>query len=236
MLDWPTCLIKLFFVHFMGSTPRHLLPHRLPGLLIVLALSCAASQSYAQALMGQSGSATVPSASGQPPRGGLMPGRPMAPAVAPDIVEARELLSQQKWSEASALIESRLAKRPRDPQWRFLQGVLLAETDKRAEAISAFELLTEDFPELSESYNNLAALYVEQQEWNRARLLLERAVQNRPDYALAHENLGDIFTQLAIQSYERATKGNQPAPSVRLKLDHLLKTPAIRNARITTNR
>jgi len=186
--------------------------------------------------MGQSGSATVPSASGQPPRGGLMPGRPMAPAVAPDIVEARELLSQQKWSEASALIESRLAKRPRDPQWRFLQGVLLAETGKRAEAISAFELLTEDFPELSESYNNLAALYVEQQEWNRARLLLERAVQNRPDYALAHENLGDIFTQLAIQSYERATKGNQPAPSVRLKLDHLLKTPAIRNARVTTNR
>jgi tetratricopeptide (TPR) repeat protein len=229
VLDWPTCLIKLSFAHFMGSTPRHLLPHRLPGLLIVLALSCAASQSYAQALIGQS-------ASGQPPRGGLMPGRPMAPAVAPDIVEARELLSQQKWSEANALIESQLAKRPRDPQWRFLQGVLLAETGKRAEAISAFELLTEDFPELSESYNNLAALYVEQQEWNRARLLLERAVQNRPDYALAHENLGDIFTQLAIQSYERATKGNQPAPSVRLKLDHLLKTPAIRNARITTNR
>lgn len=56
------------------------------------------------------------------------------------------------------------------------------------------------------------------------------------DYALAHENLGDIFTQLAIQSYERATKGNQPAPSVRLKLDHLMKTPAIRNARVTTNR
>ena len=236
MLDWFTCLIKLFFVHFMGSTPRGLLPRRLPGLLIGLALSCAASQAYAQGLVAQSGSATTPSASGQPQRGGLMQGRPMAPAVAHDIVEARELLSQQKWSDASALIEARLAKRPRDPQWRFLQGVLLAETGKRAEAISTFELLTEDFPELSESYNNLAALYVEQQEWNRARLLLERAVQNRPDYALAHENLGDIFTQLAIQSYERAAKGNQPAPSVRLKLDHLLKTPAIRNARVTTNR
>lgn len=186
--------------------------------------------------MAQSGSGVTPSVGSQPQRGGLMQGRPMAPAVAPDIVEARELLSQQKWSDASALIEARLAKRPRDPQWRFLQGVLLAETGKRAEAISTFELLTEDFPELSESYNNLAALYVEQQEWNRARLLLERAVQNRPDYALAHENLGDIFTQLAIQSYERATKGNQPAPSVRLKLDHLMKTPAIRNARVTTNR
>ena len=160
----------------------------------------------------------------------------MAPAVSPDITEARELIANQKWAEAATLIESRLAKRPRDPQWRFLQGVLFAETGKRAEAISVFELLTEDFPELSESYNNLAALYVEQLELNKARLLLERAVQNRPDYALAHENLGDIFTQLAIQSYEKAAKSNQPAPSVKLKLEYLLKTPAIRASRVTTSR
>ena len=86
----------------------------------------------------------------------------MAPAASPELLEARELIARQKWVEAGERIEAMLAKRPRDPQWRFLQGVLFAEIGKRNEAITTFELLTEDFPELSEPYNNLAALYVDQ--------------------------------------------------------------------------
>lgn len=224
----------------MGTTPRGPAAARwllaLATCTLALYLPLGAQTALAQTLITPIDGSAITTGQGQQPRSGLMPGRPMAPAVSPDITEARELLAAQKWPEAATLIESRLAKRPRDPQWRFLQGVLFAETGKRSEAISVFEALTEDFPELSESYNNLAALYVEQQEFNKARLLLERAVQNRPDYALAHENLGDIFTQMAIQSYERAAKSNQPAPSVRLKLDHLLKTPAIRASRVTTSR
>lgn len=204
--------------------------------LLTLGLALSMQPALAQMLITPADSNAITGQGQQPPRGGLMPGRPMAPAVSPDITQARELLATQKWAEAASLIESRLTKRPRDPQWRFLQGVLFAETGRQSEAISVFELLTEDYPELSETYNNLAALYVEQRELNKARLLLERAVQNRPDYALAHENLGDIFTQLAIQSYEKAAKSNQPAPSVRLKLEYLLKTPAIRSARVTTSR
>jgi Flp pilus assembly protein TadD len=160
----------------------------------------------------------------------------MAPSASPELIEAREFIARQNWVEAAERIEAALAKRPRDPQWRFLQGVLLAEIGKRNEAISTFERLTEDFPELSEPYNNLAALYVDQNELQKARLLLERAIQNRPDYALAHENLADIYTRLAIQSYEKAAKANQPSPSVRLKLDHLINMPAIRATRILTNR
>lgn len=166
----------------------------------------------------------------------ITPGRPMAPAVSPEITEARTLLTEKKWAQAGELIEKQLEKRPRDPQWRFLQGVLFAEIGKRSESISVFELLTEDFPELAEPYNNLAALYVEQNELHKARLLLERAIQNRPDYAMAHENLGDIYTRLAMDAYRKASKANQPSPSVELKLDYLMKTPAIRNSRVTTHR
>jgi tetratricopeptide (TPR) repeat protein len=114
--------------------------------------------------------------------------------------------------------------------------VLFAEIGKTAEAISVFELLTEDFPELAETYNNLAALYVDQNDLQKARLLLERAVQNRPDYALAHENLADVYTRLAVSAYQKAAKSNQPSPSVRLKLDYLNKMPAMRSSRILTNR
>jgi tetratricopeptide (TPR) repeat protein len=173
-----------------------------------------------------------------PPAGplGLMPGRPMAPAISAEMKEARDFALREKWQEASDIIEKALSTRPRDPQWRFLQGVVLTGTGKSAEAIRVFESLTEDFPELSEPYNNLAALYVDQNELHKARLLLERAIQNRPDYALAHENLGDIYTRLAAQSYRHALESRQPAPSVKLKLDYLNATPAIRPARIMTNR
>jgi tetratricopeptide (TPR) repeat protein len=168
---------------------------------------------------------------------GLFPGsRPMAPAASPELIEARLHILAKRWNEAASLIEAQLEKRPRDPQWRFMQAVLFAEIGKRAEAITVFELLTEDFPELAEPYNNLAALYIEAGELHRARLLLERAIQNRPDYALAHENLGDVYVRLAKQSYSHASKSRQPAPSVGLKIDYLDQMPAIRATRVLTNR
>lgn len=168
---------------------------------------------------------------------GLFPGsRPMAPAASPELIEARALILSKRWTEASKIIEAQLEKRPRDPQWRFLQGVLFAEIGKRSESITVFELLTEDFPELAEPYNNLAALYIEGGELHRARLLLERAIQNRPDYALAHENLGDVYARLAKQSYDRASKSRMPSPASTIKFDYLDKMPALRSTRVLTNR
>lgn len=168
---------------------------------------------------------------------GLFPGgRQLAPAASPELIEARAMVQGKRWSEAAELIQAQLEKRPRDPQWRFLQGVLFAEIGKRSESIGIFELLTEDFPELAEPYNNLAALYIDGGELHRARLLLERAIQNRPDYALAHENLGDVYARLAQQSYDLATKSAQPSPSANLKRDYLEKMPATRSTRVLTNR
>lgn len=175
----------------------------------------------------------------EPPSGlpSLFPGaRPLAPAASPELLEVRSNILAKRWTEAANLIEAQLEKRPRDPQWRFMQAVLFAEIGKRNEAITVFELLTEDFPELAEPYNNLAALYIEGGELHRARLLLERAIQNRPDYALAHENLGDVYARLAKQSYLQASKSRQPAPSVGIKFDYLDKMPALRSTRVLTNR
>jgi Flp pilus assembly protein TadD len=168
---------------------------------------------------------------------GLFPGgRQTAPAASPELLEARSMIQAKRWAEAAQLVESQLEKRPRDPQWRFLQGVLFAEIGKRNESINVFELLAEDFPELAEPYNNLAALYIEGGELHKARLLLERAIQNRPDYALAHENLGDVYSRLAKQSYDRASKSQQPSPAAAIKRDYLEKMPALRATRVLTNR
>lgn len=222
----------------------HRFGHARPVRAVSLALACVIVSVFGRGVMAQNAPEPPPPLTlptdpnnpraNKPQR--IKPARPEASAVSPEIAEARTLINDRKWSEAGELIASQLEKRPRDPQWRFLQGVLFAETGKRVESISVFERLTDDFPELAEPYNNLASLYVEQNELHKARLLLERAIQNRPDYAMAHENLADVYIRLAITSYRNASNASQPSPSVELKLDYLLKTPAIRSSRITTRR
>jgi Flp pilus assembly protein TadD len=52
-----------------------------------------------------------------------------------------------------------LTTTPKDPQMRFLKGVMLSDSKRDSEAIVQFQKLTEDYPDLAEPYNNLATLY-----------------------------------------------------------------------------
>ncbi|MDP3287386.1 MAG: tetratricopeptide repeat protein, partial [Methyloversatilis sp.] len=97
-----------------------------------------------------------------------------------------------------------LAKVPRDPQGRFFKGLILTELGRVPEATSVFQKLTEDYPELPEPYNNLAVLYAQQKQFDKAKTALEMAIRTHPSYAVAHENLGDIYARMATQAYDRA--------------------------------
>ncbi|MFZ2651738.1 MAG: tetratricopeptide repeat protein [Burkholderiaceae bacterium] len=107
-------------------------------------------------------------------------------------------------AEAVQLADKLLATRPKDAQLRFLKGVVLAESQRSAEAIEVFQGLTEDFPELAEPYNNLAALHAAAGDYERARRALEQALRSNPAYATALENLGDVHGMLASRAYARA--------------------------------
>ncbi len=77
-----------------------------------------------------------------------------------------------------------------------------------------------DYPELPEPRNNLAVLYAAGGNYALAREELELAIAAAPDYAIAHENLGDVYTRLAVVHFERAAvldKGNKAVPQ-KLKL------------------
>lgn len=138
------------------------------------------------------------------------------PAPAGEQVEASPLQQVQKLIAAGesraalARADAHLARSPRDAQMRFVRGVLLAELKETAAARDAFERLTEEFPELPEPYNNLAVLYAADGQLGRARTLLETALAARPDYATAHENLGDVYLQMSADAYQRASR-LQPA-------------------------
>ncbi|MEY4083845.1 MAG: hypothetical protein RL483_1214 [Pseudomonadota bacterium] len=147
------------------------------------------------------------------------------PKVTLEITQTIELIDLKRFNDAQQKIDEALKTRPRDAQWRFLEGVLLAETNQDQKAINAFESLREEFPELAEPYNNLAVLYQRRGEFQRARVALEQAILNRPGYALAYENLGDLYTRLALQTYEKGLGAKGASPFLSAKRGHLEKMP-----------
>lgn len=125
-------------------------------------------------------------------------------AAADEYTDVSQLMRSGKTSEALAKIEQQLVTRPRDPQMRFFKGLIQRDTGKQTEAIATFISLTEEYPELPEPYNNLAVLYAAQNQFERARAALEMALKNNPRYAVAYENLGDVYARLAAEAYDKA--------------------------------
>jgi tetratricopeptide (TPR) repeat protein len=139
-------------------------------------------------------------------------------AHADEYSDVSQLLRTGKMAEALSRAEQHLAAKPRDPQMRFLKGVIQTESGKPTEAISTFLKLTEDYPELPEPYNNLAVLYAGQSQFDKARAALEMAIRTNPSYATAHENLGDVYAKLASQAYSKALQLDAANTGVQPKL------------------
>ncbi len=112
-----------------------------------------------------------------------------------------QLLRNGQLSEALSRAERHLQTKPRDPQMRYLKGLIQRESGRAAEALETWTRLVEDFPELAEPYNGLAVIHAAQGNYEEARIALEKALRANPSYATAHENLGDLHVRLARLSY-----------------------------------
>ena len=149
------------------------------------------------------------------------------PAQADDYADVNQLLRGGKLAEAAIRVDSYLATKPRDPQMRFLKGVIENSLGNPAAAITTFTQLTQDYPELAEPYNNLAVLHAGQGQFDKARSALEMAIRANPDYATAHENLGDVYLRLASQAYGKALQidGANTAAAAKLARVRALSDP-----------
>lgn len=125
-------------------------------------------------------------------------------AHADDLQDAQQLLKSGQREQALERVNKLLAAKPKDPQGRFLKGVILTEQGKQGEAIDVFTRLTQDYPSLPEPYNNLAVIYAGQGQYEKARAALEQSIRTHPSYATAYENLGDVYAKLASQAYGKA--------------------------------
>ena len=150
-------------------------------------------------------------------------------ALADDYTPVTELMRSGQLPQAMARVQQHLATKPRDPQMRFLKGLIEQDSGKPQDAIATYNTLISDYPELPEPYNNVAVLYAAQGQYDRARAALELAIRANSQYAIAHENLGDVYVRLASQSYlqsQRLDAGNAAlAPKLAL-LRQMFSAPA----------
>jgi len=156
------------------------------------------------------------------------------PSQITDRIEA--LLNRGQASAALALIEERLAveatrhdnpRRPgSDVQLAFLHARALAATGDTDAAERQYEAMTRAYPELPEPWNNLAALYVQLGQLERARLALQTALAIAPQYGIAQANLADVHLMMALAAYGAAADLNVAGARERAQtLRNLLEQP-----------
>lgn len=139
-------------------------------------------------------------------------------ALASDALQAAQAYARQgQWAPALERVDQFLSARPRDANARLLKGVILAELNRQNDALAVFGKLAEDFPELPEPHNNMAVIYAQQKQFDKARASLAAALKTNPSYATAQENLGDVYARLASQAYDKALQtdsSNAPPPKL----------------------
>ena len=136
-----------------------------------------------------------------------------APAIITDPhLQVEQLMRQDQVGAALERIQAHLALRPRDPQMRFWQAVLLTRQGQRDPAMRVYAELTQDFPELAEPHNNLGVLQAANNEIDLAQRSFELALRADPQHALAHENLADVLLRRAQRHYQQAAQAPAPIP------------------------
>jgi tetratricopeptide (TPR) repeat protein len=138
---------------------------------------------------------------------------------------ARRLLQEGKASEALSVIERELKQRPRDGQLLLLKGAALTSSDKKNEAIKVFRQMVSDKIEEASAYNNLAVIYASRGDFEAARSALDWAIRSKPDYSTAYHNLGNVYANLAGQSYRQALqldRGDRYLPAKLSRISEVL--------------
>ena len=125
-------------------------------------------------------------------------------AYADQYSAVEKLIQSGQSALALEQLDAKIKDAPRDPQWRFLQGLAQMNEGHAAQATAIFEKLVQEYPELPEPYNNLAVLYAQGNELEKASRALQDAIRANPGYATAYENLGDIYIRLAEKALSQA--------------------------------
>ncbi len=140
--------------------------------------------------------------------------------------DVNRLIQSGQLGKALQQIDQRLEAAPTDPQMRLLLSRIQDAQGQTQAAMNTLQGLTQSFPELAEPHNNLAALLARENRHADALISLQAAIKARPDYAIALENMGDVYAALASASYGQAlqiTPNQRRIQAKQLTIDQMLK-------------
>ena len=150
------------------------------------------------------------------------PGQSMMPTViSTPHNDVSKLLRQAKYPQALLLVNKGLATNPRDPQMRFWEGYIFEQLGQPDMAYKIYLDLTREYPELAEPHNNLGVIYASKGDYPNAKNSLDEALRANPNYAAAHENMGDLLVNMARQSYERSLTVEPKQRGIAQKIERL---------------
>ena len=119
----------------------------------------------------------------------------------------------------AALLRAQAGANGADARLRFLHGVVLMDMQRDALALQMFTMLTQDYPQLPEPYNNIAAIHSRAGRWDLARVALETALRNDPSHRTARANLGQVYLMLAARALETLASLGAVEPQQQRQLD-----------------
>jgi tetratricopeptide (TPR) repeat protein len=141
---------------------------------------------------------------------------PWAAAMADAADDVQRLITQGNLP--GALQRAEAGAKGADARLRFVHGVVLMDMQRDAQALQMFTSLAQDYPQLPEPFNNIAAIHSRAGRWEQARTALETALRNDPSHLLVRENLGDVYLQLALASWQSAARPERPDPILQRKI------------------
>jgi hypothetical protein len=146
-----------------------------------------------------------------------------AASAATSVAELRQLIAQSQFAAAARDGEQLLQQNPKHAETRFLTAYAYQMNAKTDKAVSLYQGLINDHPELPEPRNNLAMIYLAQGDYDRASQLLVEAINTHRSYAVAYANLSQVYKGIASEAYRRAVSESS-APA---KYTHNIELTAI---------
>ena len=142
---------------------------------------------------------------------------PVLPAGADsDLTEVEKQLASGHYREALSRLDELLVNDRHNPLYQFTRALALTRNGQTGKAIAQYQALIKAYPDLPESYNNLAVIYFQQGKAEQARRVLEQAMQAHSGYARVYQNLQALNAAKARDAYARALQ--MPAKQATVKL------------------
>lgn len=137
-------------------------------------------------------------------------------AQANDLDELKQFIDQQQYQKAVQLSNKLLTKHPNSVSSLFY-GALANQKLKnfsKAESLYKKALTFDQYP--VEINNNLANIYIHQQQFEKAAHALTQAINSNQQIATAYQNLVKIYSHLASKAYQQALNGETNIKSGRI--------------------